>query len=325
MPLRAQQAVVISPTAPPALVAGDKSQLFIYQNGGLAVTGTSASVQGTAGALNASVELTVAGAAGAAVQVSGTWVGTLTFQSTINGTDWVTHNGTVYGGASVTNVSTTTANGAWAFRVAGAQKIRATMTAYTSGTATIDIRAATSVGGTASEGLSTQPISGNVTATGVAGAAAAGATASGNPVQVGLVAATAIQTARTAGQIVIPAADKIGRGVGANEQIRDLTNMAPMVTLTATTETTIVAATAAIFNDLRGLILTNTSATATRVDFRTVAAGAVVFSVWLPATTTLTVALPVVAKQATVNTAWTAQLGTAVTDVRITAFTIQAN
>lgn len=163
------------------------------------------------------------------------------------------------------------------------------------------------------------------TTTPVSGMAAVGVTASGNPVQIGLVAATAIQTARTAGQIVIPAADKIGRTIGANEQIRDLNTMAPMVTLTSTTETTIVAAVASIFNDLRAVIITNTSALPTRVDFRNVAAGAVVFSVWVPATTTLPVILPVVAKQATVNTAWTAQLGTAVTDVRITAFAIQVN
>jgi hypothetical protein len=163
------------------------------------------------------------------------------------------------------------------------------------------------------------------TTTPVSGMAAAGAVASGNPVQVGVLAATAIQTARTAGQIVAPAADKIGRFVAANEQIRDLTQMSPMVTLTSTTETTIVAATAAIFNDLRAVLITNTSATGTRVDFRTVAAGAVVFSVWIAPTTTQSIELPIVAKQATVNTAWTAQLGTAVTDVRITAFSIQAN
>jgi hypothetical protein len=161
--------------------------------------------------------------------------------------------------------------------------------------------------------------------TAVAGTAAEGASASGNPVAIGVKAATAIQTARTAGQMVAPAADKIGRYVGCGEQIRDLNTMAPMVTLTNTTETTVVAAVASIFNDLRALIITNTSATGTRVDFRHVAAGTVVFSVWVPATTTLTVTLPVVARQATVNTAWTAQLGTAVTDVRITAFAIQVN
>jgi hypothetical protein len=163
------------------------------------------------------------------------------------------------------------------------------------------------------------------TTTPVSGMAAAGAVASGNPVQVGVVAATAIQTARTAGQIVTNSHDKIGRYVGSGEQIRDLNTMAPMVTLTSTTETTIISAVAAIFNDLRAVIITNTSALPTRVDFRTVAAGAVVFSVWVPATTTLPLILPVVARQATVNTAWTAQLGTAVTDVRITAFAIQVN
>ena len=157
------------------------------------------------------------------------------------------------------------------------------------------------------------------------GNAAAGATAGNNPFQMGVRSATAIQTARTAGQITELAADKIGRIIGANEQIRDLTTMAPMVTLTSTTETTIVAATAAIFNDLRAVLITNTSATGVRVDFRTVAAGSVVFSWWIPANSSDTVNLPVVAKQATVNTAWTAQLSAAVTDVRITAFVIQVN
>lgn len=163
--------------------------------------------------------------------------------------------------------------------------------------------------------------------TGIAtmGNAAAGSTAGNNPVQIGVVAATAIQTARTAGQMAAVAGDKIGRIVGANEQIRDLTQMAPMVTLTSTTETTIVAATTAIFNDLRAVIITNTSATAVRVDFRTVAAGAVVFSWMAEAGKSDVVPLPVAAKQATVNTAWTAQLSAAVTDVRITAFSIAVN
>lgn len=163
------------------------------------------------------------------------------------------------------------------------------------------------------------------TTTAVGGSAAVGSNGSGNPVQIGSVASTAIQTARTAGQMITPVADKIGRLVTANEQIRDLTTMSPMVTLTNTTETTIVAATASIFNDLRALIVTNTSATGVRVDFRTVAAGSVVFSVQVPAGDTRTIELPVVARQATVNTAWTAQLSAAVTDVRITAFSIQAN
>jgi hypothetical protein len=160
---------------------------------------------------------------------------------------------------------------------------------------------------------------------GITGTTGAGLVAAGSPVQVAVVAATSIQTARTTGQVVLNAHDKIGRYVGSNEQIRELTTMAPMVTLATVTETTIVAAVAAIFNDLRGLLVTNTSAIGVRVDFRTVAAGTVVFSVFVPATSTLTVSLPVVARQAAVNTAWTAQLAVAVTDVRITAFAIQSN
>lgn len=161
--------------------------------------------------------------------------------------------------------------------------------------------------------------------TAVAGTAAAGATASGNPVYTGGVAKTAQPTARTDGQIVSPLFDKVGRFVGSQENVRDLTQSWSMVTLTSTTETTIASAVASIFNDLRAVIITNTSATGVRVDFRTVAAGTVVFSIWAPATTTLVINLPVVCKQATVNTAWTAQLSAAVTDVRISPFTVQAN
>ena len=160
----------------------------------------------------------------------------------------------------------------------------------------------------------------------VGGTAAAGSAASGQPVQVGIVAATAIQTARTAGQIVIPASDKIGRTVSASQQIRDLNTMAPMVTLTSTTETTVVAAVASIFNDAKAFLITNTSATASRVDFRDTIGGTVRFSVMAEAGRSFLFAVPeTVAKQSTVNTNWTAQLGTAVTDVRITGFVIQVN
>ena len=159
----------------------------------------------------------------------------------------------------------------------------------------------------------------------VTGAAALGSTATGNPVFTAGVSATAIQTARTAGQVVTPAMDKIGRTIPANEQIRDLTIMSPMVTLTTTTETTIVAAVASIFNDMRAAVITNSSATGTLVSFRTTTGGSIVFNVFVPATTTLTVSIPVAARQATVNTNWTAQLGTAVTSVFITPFVIQVN
>jgi hypothetical protein len=156
------------------------------------------------------------------------------------------------------------------------------------------------------------------------GAAAQGATASGNPVFTAGIGKTAQPTARTDGQIVAPLFDKIGRMVTVNNHVRDLTDLNSMVTLTSTTETTIIAAIASTFNDIVSMILTNTSATGVRVDLRTVAAGTVVASIWLPATTTLTVDVSSSLKQATVNTAWTAQLSAAVTDVRITAVSIRS-
>ena len=159
----------------------------------------------------------------------------------------------------------------------------------------------------------------------VTGAAAQGSTASGNPVFTAGVAKTAMPTARTDGQVVAPMYDKIGRFVGAYEQTRDLTTMSGMITLTATTETTITGAVASVFNDLKACIITNTSATAVRVDFRTTTAGTVVFSIMAEAGKTQIIAFPHFAKQATVNTNWTAQLSAAVTDVRITNFVIQAN
>lgn len=159
----------------------------------------------------------------------------------------------------------------------------------------------------------------------VQGAAVFGGTAAGSGVLLGVQAATAIQTARTGGQIVLQASDKIGRYVTSQEQIRDLVTMSPMVTLTSTTETTIIAAVAAIFNDARAYIITNTSSTGTRVDFRTVTAGSVVFSWYIPPFKSEAVAIPLAMRQATVNTAWSAQLSVAVTDVRITPFSIQVN
>lgn len=161
-----------------------------------------------------------------------------------------------------------------------------------------------------------------VTAT-VTGAAAQGATASGNPVLTGAVAKTAQPTARTDGQIVAPLFSKVGHAITMVGQVRDLNDTNAPVTLTTTTETTLVAAVASTFNDLYGLTLVNTSATGVRVDLRSTTAGAIVDSFWLPPTSTIIVSPNVPYKQATVNTNWTVQLSAAVTDVRVSARTVR--
>lgn len=139
----------------------------------------------------------------------------------------------------------------------------------------------------------------------------------------GGVAKTAQPTARTDGQMVAPLLSKVGHAIGMVGQIRDLNDTTAPITLTATTETTLIAAVAAVFNDIYSLTLINTSATGVRVDLRSVTAGAVVESFWLPPTATLLVNPAVPYKQATVNTAWTVQLSAAVTDVRVSARSVR--
>ena len=77
----------------------------------------------TAGALNAvSSTFQIENADDYGVQVTGTWAGTLTFQTSIDGTNWVTTAVQPVGATtSTTWVTTTTANGIWG-RPAGGLK-----------------------------------------------------------------------------------------------------------------------------------------------------------------------------------------------------------
>lgn len=156
----------------------------------------------------------------------------------------------------------------------------------------------------------------------VEGGAASGAAVAGAPMQAGGRAATANPTAVTDGQAAYAMLDKLGKPVVVPFAPRLLT-IQNLITLTATTETTLLAAAAATFHDLVLLMITNTSATAVRVDIRDTTAGTVRLSFQLPPGTTLNSnivvepASPI--EQAAVNTNWTAQLSAAVTDVRIFA------
>jgi hypothetical protein len=75
------------------------------------------------------------GAGGAVVIVSGTWVGTLTFEATYDGTNWFA----VYANRDDAAISSITTTNTRAFiAVTGFSELRARATAWTSGTATID-------------------------------------------------------------------------------------------------------------------------------------------------------------------------------------------
>lgn len=104
-------------------------------------------------------------------------------------------------------------------------------------------------------------------------------------------------------------------------QSRQLSDTNPPVIISTTGETTIVPAVAGVFQDVYSLTITNSSATGTLVTLRSALAGAAVDFFWSPPNSTIMINPCVPYEAAAVNTAWTAQLSVAVTDVRISART----
>ena len=76
---------------------------------------------------------------GAVVQLAGTFVGTLTFEATADGGNWVAISGTPIGGGAAVTSSTTA--GAWQFGTSGLISLRACVSAYTSGAVSVTVRA----------------------------------------------------------------------------------------------------------------------------------------------------------------------------------------
>lgn len=100
---------------------------------------------GTIAALNATVSVALNGKSAMRVQITGTWVGTLQFEGTVDGTNWIAINAVQAG--STTIPQNTTTNGVFSPTPAGFSNFRVNATAWTSGTATISIRASAGTGG----------------------------------------------------------------------------------------------------------------------------------------------------------------------------------
>ena len=99
--------------------------------------------QGSVTALNEVISisrLTTWGNVG--IQVTGTWTGTLTFEVSVDGTNFVTLGVTPTAGGAV--VTTATANGAWTVQNGGYTTVRARFSTPTSGTPVITLRFASS-------------------------------------------------------------------------------------------------------------------------------------------------------------------------------------
>lgn len=93
----------------------------------------------------------------------------------------------------------------------------------------------------------------------------------------------------------------------------------------STAETTIVTAVGSTFLDVYGLILTNTSATVTKVSVRDATAGGTITVFEVPATDTRGFMLPLdsAIPQAAVNNNWTAQCGTSVSALEVTVLYVK--
>ena len=85
----------------------------------------------------------VSGNASTILQISGTWAGTISFEATLDMTNWVALTGIAV--TAVVPAITTTTNGIFRFNTAGLQQIRIRVTAYTSGMAACTMLASNSI------------------------------------------------------------------------------------------------------------------------------------------------------------------------------------
>lgn len=125
----AQQVVLYGPNGNPLLVDGSNN---------LQTTHADVSAGGDLAALNATLAVNLNGQATVLANIGGTWAGTITFQGSIDGTNWVNINALPLPNGAAS--PTTTAVGQWVLPTAGYDSVRVAMTAYTSGTATITLR-----------------------------------------------------------------------------------------------------------------------------------------------------------------------------------------
>lgn len=158
----------------------------------------------------------------------------------------------------------------------------------------------------------------------VNGPTASGASLTVNPLTQGGRAATANPTAVTDGQVVNTMHDKLGKLVAVGA-IRTLKGVQDTTITASTAETTIITAVTSVFLDLYGLILANSSATATTVTIKDATAGTTRAVIYVPAGDTRGFTLPVdsAIPQAAVTNNWTATSSASITSLFVTALYVQ--
>lgn len=242
----------------------------------------------------------------AAVQITGTWVGTLSFEGNVDLSNYVPLEAyPVDGGAGV---MATTGNGIWMIPTAGLKSIRVYGTALSSGTATVTIEATA---------LDTRPLR----STTPIGTVAHDAVDSGNPLKIGAKASNALS-----GLTLVANADRTDLFAGLDGVLitRPHANLEDRVSgvgvITDGSSTSVVAAQGAgVRFCATTIIISNSSATNVTVDLRDGTAGAVLAT--LPAKADMGGA--VVPLQTplctTANTAFAADPSAAASTVAVTA------
>ena len=99
---------------------------------------------GALGEDEAVVSLDVTAAGAVALQLPGTWVGTVSFEGSVDGGTFVALN--LVPSNSTVAATSSAANGVWSGNVGGYRIVRARMSAYTSGVATASLQSASSGG-----------------------------------------------------------------------------------------------------------------------------------------------------------------------------------
>ncbi|MDI6808164.1 MAG: hypothetical protein QME66_04165 [Candidatus Eisenbacteria bacterium] len=112
------------------------SRLLVSSTGTISAV-TELTGSGTITALDGAVTLNTGGYGAVGIQVTGTWVATLAFECTIDGTNYQALD--VFPTNGATSVQSTTSNGQFHGHVGGIQSIRVRASAFTSGTATISL------------------------------------------------------------------------------------------------------------------------------------------------------------------------------------------
>jgi len=269
-------------------------------------------------AVNDVLEMDVNGLASLGISVRGTFVGTLTFKGTMDGKTWFNLDCTPVPTGSV--VASTTAVGQWQSNIAGMLSVQVKCSAYTSGNPEVVLRAIPSGGSSG----------------GSSGGGGAVTIADGADVTKGAKADAAVTDATTTNTLMsfVKGLVKIFADVwdSTNHRLQVINyivranNVNSKTTITSSTsETSIMAAVAATYLDLYGLLISNTSATACVVTIRDDTAGTTRFIISIPAGETRGFMLPrdSAHNQAVLNKPWTAQCSASVASIEITALAIQ--